>query len=60
MKEVTEKDEWCIEAYLETDYNNFTFEDYEMTVKKHLMFYLMNLSGTGGGENEIEDEDLFS
>lgn len=55
MKEVTEKDEWCVEAYLETDYSNFTFEDYETTVKKYLMFNFMDLSGLDGGDEENED-----
>lgn len=52
MKEVSEKDEWCVEAYLETDYSGFTFKDYEQTVKKYLMFNFMDMNG-----NEIGDED---
>ena len=52
MKEVSEKDEWCVEAYLETDYSEFTFKDYEQTVKKYLMFNFMDMNG-----NEIGDED---
>lgn len=55
MNEVTEKDEWCVEAYLETDYSDFNFEDYETTVKKHLMFNLMDLSGVDSGDEENED-----
>lgn len=58
MREVTEKDEWCVEAYLETNYEDFTFEDYETTVKKYLMFNFMDMSGVIGGEDE--DEDLQS
>ena len=58
MQEVTEKDEWCVEAYLETDYDQFSFEDYEDTVKKFLMFNLMNMSGFIGVGEENEDEDL--
>lgn len=52
MKEVSEKDEWCVEAYLETDYSGFTFKDYEQTVKKYLMFNFMDMNGS-----EIGDED---
>ncbi|MCM1134272.1 MAG: SAM-dependent methyltransferase [Clostridium sp.] len=55
MREVNEKDEWCVEAYLETDYSKFTFEDYENTVKKYLMFNMMDMSGTIGSEEEDED-----
>lgn len=55
MKEVTEKDEWCVEAYLETDYDSLTFEDYENTVKKFLMFNLMEMSGMT--EERVEDEN---
>ena len=53
--EVTEKDEWCVEAYLETNYDEFTFEDYETTVKKYLMFNFMDMTGMAGGDEENED-----
>ena len=62
MREVRETDEWCVEAYLETDYDKFGFEDYETTVKKYLMFNLLDMPGSteedtpedteGDGENE--------
>lgn len=55
MREVGEKDEWCAEAYLETDYDEMTFEDYETTVKKYLMFNFMDMSGTAGGNGDDED-----
>lgn len=55
MREVNEKDEWCAEAYLETDYSKFTFEDYENTVKKYLMFSMMDMSGDVGGNAENEN-----
>ncbi len=55
MREVNEKDEWCVEAYLETDYSKFTLEDYERTVKKYLMFNMMNLSVIADGDDENED-----
>ena len=58
MQEVTEKDEWCVEAYLETDYDCFTFEDYENTVKKFLMFNFMDMSDIVGGDEEDGDENL--
>lgn len=55
MREVNEKDEWCAEAYLETDYSRISIEEYEKAVKKYLMFNLFDLSNL----NEVaEDEDL--
>lgn len=58
MREVSKNDEWCAEAYLETDYGKLTFEDYEDTVKKYLMFHLMDKSGIAGSEDDREDEDM--
>ena len=55
MREVSEKDEWCVEAYLETDYDKFTFEDYETTVKKYLMFNFMDMNGNKIGDEEDEN-----
>lgn len=55
MREVREKDEWCVEAYLETDYGKFGFEDYETTVKKYLMFNMMDMPGVLEGDDENED-----
>ena len=55
MKEVSAKDEWCVEAYLETDYSEFTFKDYEQTVKKYLMFNFMDMNGNKIGDEEDEN-----
>lgn len=54
MREVTEKDEWCAEAYMETDYGTIDFKDYEETVKRYLMFQMMDVSGMkeGAADNE--------
>ncbi len=38
---VTATDEWCAEAYMETDYQTLTKADYEQVIKKFLMFNLM-------------------
>ena len=53
MREVCEKDEWCVEAYLQTEYSKFTVKDYEETVKKFLLFSLMDLSGN----IEVQDDE---
>lgn len=39
---VTADDEWCAEAYLETDYNNIDKEEYLMFVKKYLGFKILH------------------
>ncbi len=58
MREVDEKDEWCVEAYLETDYDKFIFDDYETTVKKYLMFNMMDISGVIEEDEEYDDENM--
>ena len=35
-------DEWCAEAYLETDYSKITKKDFEETVKSYMLFKLKN------------------
>jgi type I restriction enzyme M protein len=37
-KKVGIKDEWCAEAYLETNYDDLTDEDFQIEVKKYLAF----------------------
>jgi type I restriction-modification system DNA methylase subunit len=44
-REITEEDEWCAEAYMVTDYSKISREDYETTVKKYILFNLMDLTG---------------
>lgn len=56
MEVVSENDEWCVEAYLKTDYSKLTFEDFEDAVKKFIMFNLMDMTGVKG-EGDI-NEDL--
>lgn len=41
-QKVTHLDEWCAEAYMETDYSNISALDFEATVKNFLVFKLMN------------------
>ncbi len=55
MKEITENDEWCAEAYMATDYSRLTVDDYEQTVKKFILFKLMGANGyieESGDEND--------
>lgn len=39
---VTHEDEWCAEAYMETDYSAITNEIFENAVKKYMLFKLRN------------------
>jgi hypothetical protein len=41
-QKVTHEDEWCAEAYMETDYSKITEGDFEDTVKNYLVFKLLN------------------
>ena len=41
-QKVTHEDEWCAEAYMETDYRSIEKDDFEQTVKNFLVFKLMN------------------
>lgn len=53
MKKVTEADEWCAEAYMETDYSKLTNKDFEHTVRNYAVFRLL-----GGQEgDEVEESD---
>ncbi len=38
MQKVTSHDEWCAEAYMETDYSNLTEKDFINTVKEYIAF----------------------
>lgn len=53
-KKVSASDEWCAEAYMETDYSVLTRSLYDATVKKYLTFLLMNdfAAETAEGEQE--------
>ncbi|TKJ43755.1 methyltransferase [candidate division TA06 bacterium B3_TA06] len=41
-KHVTAEDEWCAEAYMETDYSNIAKRIFEETVKDYMLFKLKN------------------
>jgi len=56
MKHVDAKDEWCAEAYMETDYSTLTREDFERDVKKFALYKLMLEIEGGFGHSETNDE----
>ncbi|MCD1653563.1 N-6 DNA methylase [Treponema zuelzerae] len=53
LSEVDWKDEWTAEAYIDTDYDKITKDDFETEIKKYLLFKLM-LEIKGGSEDEGE------
>lgn len=42
MQNVAAEDEWCAEAYMETDYSTLTKTDFENEVKKYVAFRILN------------------
>jgi type I restriction enzyme M protein len=44
-KPITADDEWCAEAYLETDYSTLTEKDFENEIKKYSIFQIISESG---------------
>ena len=38
---ITAEDEWCAEAYMETDYSNLTEEDFVKTIKDYVAFQFL-------------------
>ena len=53
MRQVTAKDEWCAEAYLETRYDHLTDDDFLETIKN---YYLFSMKSSEGDLAEGEDE----
>lgn len=40
--EITAKDEWCAESYMETDYSTLTEEDFIKTIKDYMAFQFLH------------------
>lgn len=53
---VSTGDEWCAEAYIETDYSSLTKESFEADLKKFMLFNLMLDIQSGTPEKENDDE----
>jgi len=52
-REIVAKDEWCVEAYMETDYSTIIKEDFIDELKKYVLFKALN-----GEEGEIRNEHM--
>ncbi len=50
-RHVTHEDEWCAEAYMETDYSVLTQENFEEVVKNYAVYRLVGLS-----QGSVEEE----
>lgn len=49
---VTADDEWCAEAYMETDYSKLNQKDFEEVIKNYAAFKLINSFDNQGDNNE--------
>ena len=54
-KAVTYKDEWCAEAYMETDYSKITNADFEDVLKRYSIFKAIGFVSPDNPD-EVEDE----
>ncbi len=52
---VKANDEWCAEAYMETDYSTISQGDFEKELRKYLVFKIMNEAEDDGGEDEAAE-----
>ena len=43
MQKVNALDEWCAEAYIETDYSKLTQADFESVVRNYAIFRLLGV-----------------
>lgn len=53
MQKVTAADEWCAEAYLTTDYEHLTEDDFLETVKNFYLFSMKNAEEADNEEDEV-------
>lgn len=54
-KEVTAEDEWCAEAYMETDYSKLDKKQFEKTIKDYAVFKIKN-----GLSEEVKSASLIN
>lgn len=53
LQKVTHADEWCAEAYMETDYSTITQKDFERELKKYVVFKILSED-----RDEVDDEEI--
>lgn len=57
MQAVTAADEWCAEAYMETDYSALTQADFQQVVKSYALFKLFGQERHPEQEEAVDAED---
>lgn len=57
MQEVAAEDEWCVEAYMDTDYSTLTRTDFEKELKKYVVFRIMNDEPMSGDGDDFEETE---
>lgn len=55
MQKVTHKDEWCAEAYMETDYSQITQVDFEKVVRNFAIFKLLGAQSLEAENGRSDD-----
>ena len=56
LRRVTAKDEWCAEAYMETDYSKLRQADFERVVRNYAIYRLVGTSSTNNSDEEEDAE----
>jgi hypothetical protein len=56
MHRVGPADEWCAEAYMETDYSALTRADFEREVKKYILFQVMREESLADPDDDDKPE----
>lgn len=56
LQKVSHLDEWCAEAYMETDYTTLTQADFEKVVRNYAIFKLLSAGSNTSEETEGRDE----
>ena len=57
LRHVTATDEWCVEAYMETDYGKLTQADFEKVLKDYAVYRLLGDGVSRRDENVSEAEE---
>lgn len=55
IQKVSFDDEWCAEAYMETDYEKIKQDDFELAVKNYAIFRLLGSQPIEAGEEVADD-----
>ncbi|OJF95655.1 restriction endonuclease [Rhizobium sp. 58] len=57
-QKVTAEDEWCAEAYLETDYTKLSQNDFERIVRNYAIYRLVGRKNLAFGDDTEGDDEL--